>query len=1067
MSYNKKSIFACTPATSRGQAVQLGVDPKGENFLYTNGKTVFIRNLTNPAIAKEYTGHSTNTTVARYSPSGYYVASGDNYGNVRIWDAIQDENILKNEVKVINGRINDLSWDFESKRIIAVGNGKERYGHAFLFDTGSSSGEIIGHSKVINSVSIRQKRPMRAATASDDFTVVFFHGPPFKQKLTIKDHTAFVQGVEFSPDGSNLVTVGSDKKVFLYDGDTGEKRIDLSEVVGEESHKGGIFAVSWSPDSKQLLTSSGDKTVKIWDVEAQKVVRTYEFPDVVDNQQIGNLWAGKFLVSLSLSGDINYLDPNSNSTSRVVKRFVRIVIKTLLNSFKHAWSGEEGSAISISGEGHTNQINQIAPLDGKLFSIGMDDTLRTINVEARTFSEPVVKTNAMPKGIAIKDNKIIVSTTKSIDIIKNNDTIFSLDISYIPTVMGITTDGSLVAVGSEESKVTIYKSNGEKLEEEKVIVNRNAISTLAFSPDGTLLAVGDAQGKIMVYDTNSYEAKIKQWVFHSAKVNCIAWSPDGLHAASGSLDTYIYIWSVEKPMKNIAIKGAHQVAVTGVTFLDNETISSDSVTNKSGFATYKIGENIYNIVDTPGFFDTSRPNEEIIEEIVRTVKKCIYGIKAILFLFGNAIRVTDVERNLMNGTLTLFGEESLLHMITVFSRRDKDQTENPENFEKSWNDDVRRFVNSMGYRWAISPSPDIFGPRTQMHKQHLEKLEKLIVSLNGEYTNEMLEELRKKQEDSERTARETEERIAREAKERIAREVEERIAREVKFAREVEKQIARETEERIARENKERIARENKERIARENKERIAKEAKEKASKEMDELKKLVETLTNKLASGGSSGGSSSESSGGCFSLETRVKLESGKVIYMSELQVGDRVLSNIRNNVEEFSDVYLIAHLGKLDHVEKFTKVSFTKPDGSKGQLRLTTTHYVFKEDLSIVFAKNLRPGESKILVSDENNKLVPVFVDNITNEWHDEYVSFYTRAGSVVADGVLSSCYDDCPPYQMLMDLVFLPIRWWTHIIPSTHREGRLHPYVQFLETTYFSLINVMPKGLITMHL
>ena len=73
-----------------------------------------------------------------------------------------------------------------------------RYGHAFLFDTGSSVGEIIGHSKVINSVSIRQKRPMRAATASDDFTVVFFHGPPFKQKLTIKDHTAFVQGVKFS-----------------------------------------------------------------------------------------------------------------------------------------------------------------------------------------------------------------------------------------------------------------------------------------------------------------------------------------------------------------------------------------------------------------------------------------------------------------------------------------------------------------------------------------------------------------------------------------------------------------------------------------------------------------------------------------------------------------------------------------------------------------------------------------------------------------------------------------------------------------------------------------------------
>jgi len=39
-------------------------------------------------------------------------------------------------------------------------------------------------------------------------------------------------------------------------------------------------------------------------------VRTYEF---VKNQQIGNLWAREFLVSLSLSGDINYLKNKINA----------------------------------------------------------------------------------------------------------------------------------------------------------------------------------------------------------------------------------------------------------------------------------------------------------------------------------------------------------------------------------------------------------------------------------------------------------------------------------------------------------------------------------------------------------------------------------------------------------------------------------------------------------------------------------------------------------------------------------------------------------------------------------
>ncbi|GBB84105.1 hypothetical protein RclHR1_10740004 [Rhizophagus clarus] len=188
-----------------------------------------------------------------------------------------------------------------------------------------------------------------------------------------------------------------------------------------------------------------------------------------------------------------------------------------------------------------------------------------------------------------------------------------------------------------------------------------------------------------------------------------------------------------------------------------------------------------------------------------------------------------------------------------------------------------------------------------------------------------------------------------------------------------------------------------------------------------------------------------------CFGLETQVRLESGRVIQMSELQTGDRVLSNVRNGIAEYSDVYLIA-LGKLDHEEEFAIVSFTRSDGSK------VTHYVFDENL---FAKDLRPGKTKILMSDNNNKLVPVFVDDVTIELHDKYISFYTRAGTVITNDVLSSCYDQCPPSQMLMDLVFLPVRLWTYIIPSTHREERLHPYVQFLETAYFLFVNTIRSG------
>ncbi|GBC40491.2 uncharacterized protein OCT59_012508 [Rhizophagus irregularis] len=406
--------------------------------------------------------------------------------------------------------------------------------------------------------------------------------------------------------------------------------------------------------------------------------------------------------------------------------------------------------------------------------------------------------------------------------------------------------------------------------------------------------------------------------------------------------------------------------------------SFSSFTKKSGFATIKIDNKTYNVIDTPGIFDTDNPNEVTLEEIARTIRKCSYGIKAILFVI-EAKRFTIEQKEMVNKIKLFLGDEALRYMITVFSFCDKKQTENLDNFKKSsWNKEFKDFINSMGNRWAISPNSDIFPPDNRVHQQRLRELWNHIISIDGVYTNELLKKARKKQEENAR--------IAKEAEEKRKRKYDESRRREGEINALAKYEMWRAEDE---------------------------KQAKERQKKEIKEivgsLLKKIEALEKRV----------DELSGGCFELETQVKLESGRIIKMSELQTGDRVLSNVRNDIDEYSEVYLIAHIGKLEHEEKFAKVNFTRPDGSKGQLRLTTTHYVFDENLSIIFAKDLRPGETKILVSDDNNKLVSVFVDDVTIELHDEYISFYTRAGSVIANGVLCSCYDQCPPSQMLMDL------------------------------------------------
>lgn len=77
-----------------------------------------------------------------------------------MWDTTGNYSV-KLDSKPI-ARINDLAVDGEGKRIVAVGEGKSGFAASFSLDTGSSIGEISGHSKIVNAVAMRPSRPFRA-----------------------------------------------------------------------------------------------------------------------------------------------------------------------------------------------------------------------------------------------------------------------------------------------------------------------------------------------------------------------------------------------------------------------------------------------------------------------------------------------------------------------------------------------------------------------------------------------------------------------------------------------------------------------------------------------------------------------------------------------------------------------------------------------------------------------------------------------------------------------------------------------------------------------------------------
>ena len=53
---------------------------------------------------------------------------------------------------------------------------------------------------------------------------------------TIKTHTKFVQDVQYARSGDQFASVGSDSKIFLYDGKTGDTLVEFTD----SPHKGSI-----------------------------------------------------------------------------------------------------------------------------------------------------------------------------------------------------------------------------------------------------------------------------------------------------------------------------------------------------------------------------------------------------------------------------------------------------------------------------------------------------------------------------------------------------------------------------------------------------------------------------------------------------------------------------------------------------------------------------------------------------------------------------------------------------------------------------------------------------------
>ena len=482
----------------------------------------------------------------------------------------------------------------ESKKIVAVGEGSGSMAKVFVWDTGNTAGEMVGHNKRVTSVAYKPSRPFRIMTGSEDMRTLFYAGPPFKLDHSNSPHSNFVNCVRYSEDGTKLVSVASDKKVQFYDGATG---LPSAEIVN--AHEGTIYSVSFRPDGLKIATASADKTVKVWDVASLTVEQVFTFSAdaQVGDMQVAVLWTAHSLLSVSLNGNINILDTaNPGAPASIIQAHQVAITAMFLNPATKTLVTGGADGVVCARNLATNQVVRIAGTDkrnlsrashsGKVvgmcihgddvISVGWDDVMRFGSLVTNTYSTELALTG-QPVALACSPSSglIVVATTSEVAIVQGQVKMAALTGHGFGATCVALLGAEEVAVGGDDCKTHVYSIAGNVFTLVTTLETRSPVASVAYSPSGDALAVGDAGRQVEVWDRGTWANRIRgKWVFHTSKVNVLSWSPSGDFLASGSVDESIIIWSVAKPSAKRMIPFTHSGGVTGIAWSDDENLVS-------------------------------------------------------------------------------------------------------------------------------------------------------------------------------------------------------------------------------------------------------------------------------------------------------------------------------------------------------------------------------------------------------------------------------------------------------------------------------------------------------------
>jgi len=282
-------------------------------------------------------------------------------------------------------------------------------------------------------------------------------------------HVGAVPAVDWSGDGTRLVSAGNDGAVRVWDAASGVLRHDVV------AHVGGARCVAWSPDSTQVVSGGRDLAVRVWDVASDTLLRT-----LVGHTDIVN--------AVAWSRNAQWLASNSRDATTCV------------------WDAASGALLhTLASHGEWSSSLSWSPVEphGRLAAAVVDGVWlwdATSGALTRVFMQPQQSANICvdwsPDGAQLvagtANGRLYLWAVATGVLLRTIVTPSGLilGMAWSPT-------GARIATGHTGGTMHVWNAaTGEHL---RTLMGHSAVFSVSWSPDGEQLASSSWDGTLRVW----------------------------------------------------------------------------------------------------------------------------------------------------------------------------------------------------------------------------------------------------------------------------------------------------------------------------------------------------------------------------------------------------------------------------------------------------------------------------------------------------------------------------------------------------------------------------------------